>query len=138
MDPLSALGTARTTEAVRARGVLPWESGMSTAFRSMTSMLPLQILSVRTLGIGEPEKRLLAAVLKDAIQVYQALACRSTPRTRKHLAELEEWFASDDMVYPFAFRRICEALSFDPGWVRAGLARWRASHALGEAVALAS
>jgi hypothetical protein len=87
----------------------------------MTSILPLQILSLRTLGIGDPEKRLMAAVLKDAIQVYQALAYRSAPRARNHLAELEKWFGSDDMAYPFAFRRICEALALDPGWVRDGL-----------------
>jgi hypothetical protein len=103
----------------------------------MTSMLPLQIISVRTLGIGEPEKRLMAAVLKDAIQAYQALAGRSTPRTRALLFELENWFGSDDMVYPFAFRRICEALALDPGWVREGLTQLRASQSRG-ATALAS
>jgi hypothetical protein len=71
----------------------------------MTSMLPLQIVSVRTLGIGEPEKRLMVAVLKDAIQVHEAIAGRSTPRARArtHLLELGDWFASDDMSYPFAF-----------------------------------
>ena len=103
----------------------------------MTSILPLQILSVRTFGVGEPEKRLMAAVLKDAIQVYQALAYRSTSRGRNRLAEVEEWFASDDMAYPFAFRRICEALGLDAGWVRDGLEHWRASR-VGEATALAS
>ena len=85
----------------------------------MTSMLPLQMVSIRTLGVGDPEKRLMAAVLKDAIQVYQAFTGR--PRARMHLRELEDWFASDDMAYPFAFRRICEALFLDPGWVRDGL-----------------
>ena len=104
----------------------------------MTSMLPLQMISVRTLGIGEPEKRLMAAVLKDAIQAYHAMAGRPSPRARALLHELENWFGSDDMVYPFAFRRICEALALDPGWMRDGLARWRASQAPGEATALAS
>ena len=76
----------------------------------MTTMLPLQMVSIRTLGIGDPEKRLMAAVLKDAIQMYQALAGRPTPGLRMHLRQLEDWFASEDVVYPFAFRRICEAL----------------------------
>ena len=103
----------------------------------MTSMLPLQMISVRTPGIADPEKRLMAAVLKDAIQIYQAFTGRPTSRARRYLVELEDWFASDDMVYPFAFRRICEALALDPGWVRDGLTRWRASRP-GETTALAS
>ena len=101
----------------------------------MTSMLPLQMFSVRTFGVGDPEKRLMAAVLKDAIQVYQAFAGR--PRARMYVRELEDWFASDDMAYPFAFRRICEALSLDPGWVRDGLTHRRTSR-LGETTTLAS
>ena len=103
----------------------------------MTSILPLQIISARTLGIGDPEKRLMAAVLKDAIQAYQALAGRSTPRARMLSLELEGWFGSDDMAYPFAFRRICEALALDPGWVRDGLTERRASRP-DDATALAS
>ena len=103
----------------------------------MTSILPLQIISVRTLGVGEPEKRLMAAVLKDAVQVHEALAGRSTRRARTLLREIEDWFASDDMVYPFAFRRICEALALDPGWVRDGLTH-RLAFRPGDATALAS
>jgi hypothetical protein len=65
------------------------------------------------------------------------LARRTTLRARKHLGELEHWFASDDTVYPFSFLRICQALALDPGWVRAGLAHPRAAQVPGEDTALA-
>jgi hypothetical protein len=130
-------GERSAGSATRAANRGCGEAGTSTALLRMTTMLPLQMVSIRTLGIGDPEKRLMAAVLKDAIQMYQALAGRPMPGLRMHLRQLEDWFASEDVVYPFAFRRICEALSLDPGWVRDGLTRRHPSRP-GETAALAS
>jgi hypothetical protein len=90
----------------------------------MEGILPSQLFCPRTPGGGEPEKRLMAAVLKDAIHTYQTLA--SAP-ARRRFEEVRDWFASDDTTYPFAFLRICDVLDLEPDWVRAGLAQWRAN-----------
>jgi DNA-binding beta-propeller fold protein YncE len=36
--------------------------------------------------------------------------------------EVEEWIAADDVVWPFSFVRICDALDLDPRAVRAAVA----------------
>ena len=75
-----------------------------------------------------PERRLLAAVLEDAVRTYQRLSSARDFRGRRLFREVEEWFASEHTDGPFAFVRICEVLGLDGAWIRAGLARWRAGH----------
>ena len=75
-----------------------------------------------------PERRLLAAVLEDAVRTFQKLSRARDFRGRRLFREVEEWFASEYGDSPFAFVRICEVLGLDGAWLRAGLARWRAVH----------
>jgi hypothetical protein len=101
----------------------------------MTVILPLQMLSAPTAGPGQPERRLMAAVLADAVHTYQRLAPCQTVRARRRFAEIDEWFASDDASHPFAFVRICDVLGLDVDWVRKGLANWRPSSETGTRLA---
>jgi hypothetical protein len=75
--------------------------------------------------VREPEKRLMAAILEDAVQVYRDHAAVRTKRDRDLLREVEAWFASDEATYPFSFLRISHELGIDPAWIRQVLARWR-------------
>jgi len=73
----------------------------------------------------EPEKRLLLAVLEAAVTDFQKYATAVTGRGRRIFADADAWFASTRCDGPLDFESICQALGFDPSFVRAGLRRWR-------------
>ena len=72
----------------------------------------------------ETEKRLMAAILEDAVDVYRKSEAARTKRDRDLLREVEAWLRSDDTASPFAFLRICRELAIDPRWFRQVLSRW--------------
>ena len=72
-----------------------------------------------------PELRLMLAVLEEAVGDFQRHVAADTREGQRHFQEAEAWFASSDADWPFSFLNICEALQFEPDYVRAGLARWR-------------
>ena len=73
----------------------------------------------------QPEKRLMLAVLEDAVGTFQKYAVAAGRRGRRLFTEAEDWFESDDGGWPFAFVNVCQALGLEPQYVRAGLRRWR-------------
>ena len=76
-------------------------------------------------GALPPERRLMMAVLARALLDLQTHAGTGTRRARRHLAEVEAWFASDDDVWPCSFVNLCHALDLDASSVRSRLVRWR-------------
>ncbi len=69
----------------------------------------------------EPEKMLMFAILVDAISCFDKWsAAAGMPRNRKWL-EARNWLCSDRQDWPFAYRNVCEALGFDPDYLRRGL-----------------
>jgi hypothetical protein len=76
-------------------------------------------------GALPPERRLMMAMLARALLDLQTHAGTGTPRARRHRAEVEAWFASDDDVWPCSFVNLCHALDLDADAVRSRLARWR-------------
>jgi hypothetical protein len=79
----------------------------------------------------QPEKRLMLAVLEDAVGTFQKFATASGRRGRRLFAEAEEWFTSEDGTWPFAFHNICQALGLEPSYIRSGLRRWRSAQEAG-------
>ena len=73
-----------------------------------------------------PEKRLLLAVLDEAIAAVQRYVVDERRRGRRLYREAEAWILSDDMSWPCTFRRICDALGIDPDYLREGVMRWSA------------
>lgn len=71
------------------------------------------------------EKRLMLAVLEDAVDCYQKYAFAHDPRGRELFAEAEEWLFSSDNSWVFAYENICETLEVNPDYVRRGLQEWR-------------
>ena len=89
-------------------------------------LLPAQFQSgVRNDSSICPEKRLMLAVLEEAVGDYQRYLVAPGTEARRLFRDAEEWFASDDTAWPYSFANICGALGFEVSWVRAGLARWR-------------
>jgi hypothetical protein len=88
------------------------------------------ILPVQFHGSGfsahlQPEKRLMLAVLEDAVTTYQRYAISTQRDEREDFAEVVRWFTAADQRWPFSFRNICEALGLEPDRLRHGLAAWR-------------
>jgi len=73
----------------------------------------------------EPTKRLMVAVLEEAIAVVVNRTGRGGDDHRAVVAEAERWFGSDDRGAPFTFATICDVLGLDPDRVRHALAGWR-------------
>ena len=71
------------------------------------------------------ERRLLLAVLEEAIRTYQRYACASDHRGVTLLSQVEAWFASEDSDWTFSFVAICDALGLETTYLRAGIRRLR-------------
>lgn len=78
----------------------------------------------------EPEKLLMLAVLEDAIVCFQDNLGATCKRKQLLYAEAEEWILDGDKSYLFSFENVCEALNFDPAYLRHGLMRWKVSRLL--------
>jgi hypothetical protein len=75
----------------------------------------------------EPEKRLMFAVLSDAVECFQRYRDATSPTHRKLSEDAKSWIQSEDSNWPYSFERICEVLSINPRYLRVGLMRWRAT-----------
>ncbi len=73
----------------------------------------------------EPEKRLVLALLEDAILCFQDNVLAQSGKRKKLFDEAEEWIleAGDDWV--FSFVNICETFGIHPQYLRNGLMKWK-------------
>jgi hypothetical protein len=74
---------------------------------------------------SQPEKRLMLAVMEDAVATFQKSVAGATRRQRRLLKETEEWINSHDTAWAFSFENICTALDIEPDYLRSGLKRWK-------------
>ena len=73
----------------------------------------------------QPEKRLMLAILEDAINCYQDNLAAERGKGKKLFSEAKDWFAEAGGDWLFSFANICEVLGIDPDYVRQGLLRWK-------------
>jgi hypothetical protein len=86
------------------------------------TVLPSQYYAaLRRKTIQEPERRLVIAILEDAVDCYVKHMFSSDRRSQQLFLDAEEWFADDDREWPFAFENVCEFLGLEPGYMRNGL-----------------
>ena len=81
--------------------------------------------NLRTRGVLEPEKKLMLAVLEDAVNCFQDNVLARGGTRKRLFDEVEEWFTDDDDNRLFSFENICEELGLNHHYVRQGLRRWR-------------
>lgn len=81
--------------------------------------------NLRRKTLLEPEKRLMLAILEDAINGFQDNVLAESGKARKLFQEAEEWILEGDNDWIFCFENICEVLGFDPRYLRLGLLRWK-------------
>jgi hypothetical protein len=89
-------------------------------------LLPNQYFAAFRRGRAvEGERRLMLAVLEDAVDSYRKYALARDPREQACFLEAREWFFSNDRTWLFAFENICDVLEMNPDYLRAGLDKWR-------------
>ena len=105
---------------------LSMEERVTSLFQPDT-LLPEQFLDTfrRKLYL-EPEKKLMLAILEDAVACYQKYICARDSKGRALFHETEQWIEEGGDAI-FAFNSVCEVLGLDPNYLRHGLRRWKAN-----------
>jgi hypothetical protein len=73
----------------------------------------------------EPEKRLMLALLEDAINCYQDNLTSRSGKKKRLFEDTEQWILRTDGDWVFSFDNVCEVLGLNPEYVRQGLLRWK-------------
>lgn len=68
-----------------------------------------------------PERRLMAAVLAQALEDHRRAARDTRPAAQRLLRRTRAWFRADEPGWPYSFARICETLDLDADAIRARL-----------------
>ena len=97
-------------------------------FLQPDAILPAQFFqSLRSKSQFDGERRLMIAVLEDAVNCFMKQIHATDPKARQLYTDAEEWIAADDRTWFFAFDNVCETLDLSPEYVREGLFKWRAA-----------
>ena len=82
---------------------------------------------LRSSHASDPERRLMVAILEDAVSCLARDPRRCARQQRKAFEEACSWVnAQDTDGWVFSFSNVCEMLGFDPAYLRRGLNRWSA------------
>lgn len=111
---------------------MSYETGLSmeervTSLFQPDTLLPEQYLDTfrRKLHL-EPEKKLMLAVLEDAIACFQKYVFVREGKGKILFQEAEDWIWDRNNDWLFSFANVCETLGFNPAYLRQGLVQWRA------------
>jgi hypothetical protein len=83
---------------------------------------------MRPMRIGEPEKRLMVAVLQTVVDDcqgsgYRQAAGHTPPTNLRRTRQAKAYAASADRAWPFSFENLCDALDVDALCLRRALRR---------------
>lgn len=114
---------------------LSMEERVTSLFQPDT-LLPEQYLDTfrRKLHL-EPEKKLMLAILEDAIACYQKYLFARDSKGKALFEEAEEWVREPGSGSVFGFDSVCESLGLNPAYVRRGMAEWKQTAAAGRTTA---
>ena len=82
-------------------------------------ILPVQFFAPRCTEL--PEKRLMLAVLEDAVLTLRRHVGDRRARAQRLVREVEQWMEARNRDWLFSFENICAALNFNPSVMRRGL-----------------
>ena len=117
----------RSADAVRTgdRTSLTMDERTGSLFQPDSLLVAQYFESLRRKTLFEPEKRLMLAILEDAINCFQDNLLAQDVRNSRLFHEAEEWIVEADSDGVFSFESICKVLGFSPRYVRQGLLRWK-------------
>jgi hypothetical protein len=78
----------------------------------------------RGTAMTEPLRRLMVAVLVDAMRCFRRNVGAPQPAKRREFVEVQSWIFSDKDNGFFSFGAVCEALEVDPKAIRKRLVHW--------------
>ncbi|MEK7378878.1 MAG: hypothetical protein AABZ71_08230 [Candidatus Binatota bacterium] len=129
---LESLPSRQAAGAFPASGGSGWaQSGPGAEERAFSLFEPDILLPTQYFATTkrkdhlEPEKKLMLAVLEDAIWCFQHSLLARDKRRKVMFSEAEEWIMEEDGDSLFSFESICEVLGLNPKYVREGLMRWQ-------------
>jgi len=100
------------------------EDTMSAGLFGVEAIMPVQFWgAAQKTDRGEPERRLMLAVLQDALLTLVTHAKRRSGKSRMIVEDVRRWFASDSRAHPFAFGAICDVLGLDVSYLRSAVRR---------------
>lgn len=89
------------------------------------TLLPEQFFTLMGRKPPQGEKRLLLAMLEDAVHCFQTYLTARKPHERRLFQEAEEWIDSTDAHWYFSFENISDILNIHPGRLRTALKQWK-------------
>lgn len=94
------------------------------------TLLPEQYFSLLGRKPLQGEKRLLLAMLEDAVHCFQTYLLAKKPHERRLFQEAEEWIESTDALWFFSFENICDVIGINPSRMREALRAWKEEQTL--------
>lgn len=119
MEAASALRWSKEYDGTNFDGVLP-------RLIEPEILVPSQFFDrFRGQSVLEAERRLMVAVLEDAVSCFQKYAGSTRPRGKRLFKEAEDWLLEEDGSWLFSFESICTVLGINPQYFREKLRRWK-------------
>jgi len=75
----------------------------------------------------QPEKRLMLALLDDALKCFQKHVGAKSGRGKRLFDEVQQWFCEREIDGIFSFEQVCATLGLSPDYVRRMLENWNAA-----------
>lgn len=89
-------------------------------------LVPAQYFdNVRRKATSEPEKKLMLMILEEAVDCFQKYVFVRDAREKTLFAAAEQWLTEENDNWIFSFENVCDALGFNPSYVRQGLLGWK-------------
>ncbi len=104
---------------------IDWESKIKSLFQPDVLIEVAYFGRFRQRHTLEAEKRLMIAVLEDALACFQRYFLDRRPKGKDLFREAEAWIFEEDDEWPFSFVTICETVGVNPDYIRGGLLRWK-------------
>jgi hypothetical protein len=118
------LPTRSTDPTMKSRDVTA-EDRVQELFQPDT-LLPSQYFDrLRRRASIDGERRLMVAILEDAVDVYRKQAGARDRKRRQLFEDAEAWIESTERSWIFSFENICDMLNIDAEYLRKGLRAWK-------------
>ena len=122
-------GACRADEPPGLRQPRSAQSNMAVKTRApddgLDEFLPEQVFTMRR-GKTQPMRRLMTAVLRDAIGCFQRYLLDPTHRGQRLFRDAEQWIMAESDVTPLRFPDVCDLLGLEPDYLRSRLREWQA------------
>jgi hypothetical protein len=112
---------------------MDWESSEVSSLFAPSIVTPDQYYDERRDdSTMRPIKRLMLAILEDALRCLQKYAGVRSGARRRMFREAEYWLCHEGGHALFSFTMVCETLGIEPEYLRSGLRQWRKLQSQGE------